>query len=139
VLSPVFGDELKISTMSDLIVFGFENQQVRFVGTPEYPEWVAQDVGIALDIQNIRQLLTKFDDDEKGVCTIYTPGGAQEMLTVKEPGLYRLIFKSRSRRSQAISELALSRGSSFYTTHGKLLYQSKPTAPKGSHRGKGYP
>jgi prophage antirepressor-like protein len=66
--------------MSNLIVFGFENREVRFIGTPEQPEWVAQDVGIALDIQNIRRLLTKFDDDEKGVCTIYTPGGAQEML-----------------------------------------------------------
>ncbi len=81
--------------MSDLIVFDFENRDVRFVGTPARPEWVAQDVGIALEIQNVRQLLTKFDDDEKGVCTIYTPGGEQEMLTVTEPGLYRLIFKSR--------------------------------------------
>ncbi|PSF35974.1 hypothetical protein C7H19_14600 [Aphanothece hegewaldii CCALA 016] len=81
--------------MSELIVFGFENQEVRFVGTPDKPEWIAQDVGIALELQNVRQLLTKFDDDEKGVCTIYTPGGEQEMLTVTEPGLYRLIFKSR--------------------------------------------
>ena len=81
--------------MSELIVFGFENQQVRFVGTSNKPEWVAQDVGTILELQNIRQLLAKFDEDEKGVCTIYTPGGQQEMLTVTEPGLYRLIFKSR--------------------------------------------
>ena len=81
--------------MSELIIFGFENQQVRFVGTPDQPEWVAQDVGTILELQNIRQLLAKFDEDEKGVCTIYTPGGQQEMLTVTEPGLYRLIFKSR--------------------------------------------
>lgn len=125
--------------MSDLIVFGFENQQVRFVGTPEQPEWVAQDVCTVLEIKNVSDTLVKFDEDEKGIASIYTLGGIQELLTVTEPGLYRLIFKSRSRRSQAISALALSRSSPVYTTHGKLLYQSRPTAPKGSHRGKGYP
>jgi prophage antirepressor-like protein len=81
--------------MSTLSIFTFENHPVRLVGTAEKPEWVAQDVGNVLEIQNVRQLLTKFDADEKGVCTIYTPGGDQQMLTVTEPGLYRLIFKSR--------------------------------------------
>jgi prophage antirepressor-like protein len=81
--------------MSTLSIFTFENHPVRFVGTAEKPEWVAQDVGNVLEIQNVRQLLAKFDADEKGVCTIYTPGGDQQMLTVTEPGLYRLIFKSR--------------------------------------------
>lgn len=41
------------------------------VGTPDKPEWVAQDVVTVLEIQNIRQLLAKFDFDGKGVCTIY--------------------------------------------------------------------
>jgi prophage antirepressor-like protein len=81
--------------MSKVIIFGFENQEVRFVGTPEKPEWIAQDVGMALDMRNIRMILGKFDDDEKGAVTIRTLGGEQEMLTVTEPGLYRLIFKSR--------------------------------------------
>ncbi|HEU0144715.1 MAG TPA: BRO family protein [Nitrososphaera sp.] len=76
-------------------VFDFEGKQVRFVGTSEFPEWIADDVGDALEIKNVRQNLQSFDDDEKGVCTIYTLGGTQAMLTVKEPGLYRLIFKSR--------------------------------------------
>jgi len=81
--------------MSNLSIFAFEGQQVRFVGTADKPEWVAQDVADVLEIQNIRQTLAGFEQDEKGVCTIYTPGGEQEMLTVTEPGLYRTIFKSR--------------------------------------------
>jgi prophage antirepressor-like protein len=81
--------------MPDLQNFEFEGQGVRFVGTMENPEWVAVDVAAILDIQNIRQNLTEFDDDEKGVCSIYTLGGEQEFLTVTESGLYRLIFKSR--------------------------------------------
>lgn len=81
--------------MADLQNFEFEGQGVRFVGTAEDPEWVASDIGIILDIQNVRQNLAEFDEDEKGVCTVYTPGGEQELLTVKESGLYKLIFKSR--------------------------------------------
>ncbi|MDV3002964.1 MAG: hypothetical protein N5P05_004619 (plasmid) [Chroococcopsis gigantea SAG 12.99] len=81
--------------MSNLIIFGFENQEVRFVGTADNPQWIAQDVGTALEIKNVRQLLCNFDEDEKGVCSIYTLGGEQELLTVTEAGLYRLIFKSR--------------------------------------------
>lgn len=81
--------------MSNLSVFAFEGHGVRFVGTPNEPEWVAQDVCQALDIQNYRDALSGFDDEEKGVAIADTPGGKQEVLTVKEPGLYRLIFKSR--------------------------------------------
>ncbi|MGA7933905.1 MAG: Bro-N domain-containing protein [Kovacikia sp.] len=81
--------------MSNLSTFAFEGHEVRFVGTPGKPEWVAQDVAVILEIQNFRQNLASFDEDEKGVCNVYTPGGNQELLTVSEPGLYRLIFKSR--------------------------------------------
>ncbi len=81
--------------MTSLTVFEFESNQVRFVGTAEAPEWVAVDIADVFEIQNIRQNLAEFEDDEKGVCSIYTPGGIQELATVKEPGLYRIIFKSR--------------------------------------------
>ena len=76
-------------------VFEFEGHRVRFVGTPSKPQWVADDIGEVLGIQNVRQNLAKFDFDEKDVCTVYTLGGSQEVLTVTEPGFYRLIFKSR--------------------------------------------
>lgn len=33
--------------------------------------------------------------DEKGVSSIYTPGGAQKMTIVNEPGLYSLVLGSR--------------------------------------------
>ncbi|MCC5633445.1 hypothetical protein LC613_38945 [Nostoc sphaeroides CHAB 2801] len=85
--------------MSDLSVFVFESLEVRFVGTPEKPEWIAADVCAILEIQNVSQALTSFDEDERGICNVYTPGDdnpqGQEMLTVTEAGLYRLIFKSR--------------------------------------------
>lgn len=73
----------------------FEGQEVRFVGTWDKPEWIAQDVCDVLSNGLASNALRDFDEDEKGMCTIHTPGGSQEMLTVREPGLYRLIFKSR--------------------------------------------
>ncbi|UKP01012.1 BRO-N domain-containing protein [Nostoc sp. UHCC 0870] len=95
--------------MSNLAVFVFESQEVRFVGTAEKPEWVAADVCAILDIDTsvaVNGQIRKakdgstyrdggLDEDEKGSLNVSTPGGEQEMLTVTEPGLYRLIFKSR--------------------------------------------
>jgi prophage antirepressor-like protein len=78
-----------------LQVFDFENNEIRFVGTDELPEWVASDVCDVFGIKNTADALSDFDDDEKGVATIDTLGGEQSVLTVTEAGLYRLIFKSR--------------------------------------------
>jgi prophage antirepressor-like protein len=81
--------------MSDLHNFEFEGQGVRFVGTPDKLEWVAVDVCRIMDLGNPSQALSDFEEDEKGITSIDTPGGKQELLTVTEPGLYKLIFKSR--------------------------------------------
>ena len=88
--------------MSNLSVFTFEDQQVRFVGTAQKPEWVAQDVCRILEIDTSLAVNGRpnrpdsgLDPDEKGVAIVSTLGGNQEMFTVTEPGLYRLIFKSR--------------------------------------------
>lgn len=53
--------------MSDLSVFVFESQQVRFVGTPEKPEWVAADVCAILEIKKPSDALGSFDEDERGL------------------------------------------------------------------------
>lgn len=81
--------------MSNLSVFTFESQEVRFVGTAEKPEWVAVDLCKIFEIKNVSDTLAKFAEEEKGVVSIDTPGGEQSLLTLTEPGLYRLIFKSR--------------------------------------------
>ena len=51
-------------------IFKFENKQVRFVGTADWLEWIAVDVGAVLEVQNIRQVLANFSEDEKGVCSV---------------------------------------------------------------------
>lgn len=59
------------------------------------PWFVASDVAKILDITNPRSSLALLDEDEKGVHTMDTPGGAQEMGVVSEAGLYSLILRSR--------------------------------------------
>jgi prophage antirepressor-like protein len=60
------------------------------------PWFMAKDVCRALEIQNTSDSVRKeLEEDEKGIATIYTLGGTQELLTISEPGLYTLIFRSR--------------------------------------------
>ena len=81
--------------MSDFVPFDFEGNEVRFVGTPENPEWVAADICRCLDLEDTSKALESLDLEEKDTKNVRTLGGMQQMLTVTEPGLYRLIFKSR--------------------------------------------
>lgn len=90
--------------MTNLSVFAFEGYQVRFVGTAENPEWVAADVCSILGLDTSIAINGRpdrpnsgLDFDEKGTAIVSTPGGNQEMLTVTEPGLYRLL-SSKSRK-----------------------------------------
>lgn len=79
---------------TQLIPFDFEGQRVRVVTDAQGEPWfVAADVlsTLALD----RKALERLDADEKGVSSIHTPGGEQEMTIVNEPGLYSLVLGSR--------------------------------------------
>lgn len=57
--------------------------------------FVAADICRALGITNAADAVQGLDEDEKGIGSIYTPGGHQSVVVVSESGLYELIFKSR--------------------------------------------
>lgn len=70
--------------------------QVRNVMIKGEPWFVANDVCAILGIQNPRDAMGRFvDDDEKGVGITDTLGGVQEMAIINESGMYSLIFQSR--------------------------------------------
>lgn len=79
----------------DLMQFTFDQHAIRVVMQNGEPWWVAKDVCDALGHSNSRVSLDRLDADEKGVSTVYTPGGPQQMAVINEAGLYRLIFTSR--------------------------------------------
>ena len=88
---------------TNVIPFNFGKQQVRTLLIDEQPWFVAADVCASLSIANVSLAVNGradrdtdgLDEDEKGIATVNTPSGTQEMLVVNESGLYALIFKSR--------------------------------------------
>lgn len=77
--------------------FGFGDQLVRVLDRQGAPWFVAQDVCACLEIVNHRNVVAALDEDEKGVHSMDTLGGPQQISIVSESGLYTLIFKSRKK------------------------------------------
>lgn len=88
--------------MNDMKIF--ENSEfgaVRVVDVNGEPWFVAKDVCECLELGNPRTSIALLDEDEKGVHTMDTPGGQQEMSIVSEAGLYSLILRSRKPEAKA--------------------------------------
>lgn len=97
------------ASMSNISPFQFQSHSVRTTLDAEGNAWfIAKDVCDVLGIQNVSDTLAKVvDDDEKGVDIVSTPGGPQTMATVNEPGLYRLIMRSRKKVAKAFQRWVL--------------------------------
>ncbi|WP_025683627.1 BRO family protein [Paenibacillus maysiensis] len=79
--------------MSEIKPFMYGSNEVRTVSIQSEPWFVAKDVCAVLEMDQSQT--RRLDEDEKGLCSIQTLGGIQEMLCVNEPGLYTLILGSR--------------------------------------------
>ena len=75
--------------------------RLRVVQIDGEPWFVASDVCRALGLGNASMALEKLEDDEKGISTVDTHGGRQQMLVVNEPGLYSLVMRSRKPEARA--------------------------------------
>lgn len=89
--------------MSNSIMnFNFEGAEVRVKTDKNNEPWfVAKDVCDVLEIRNSRRSTSLLDNDERGVHTVNTPSGEQEMTVVNEAGLYSLIMRSRKPEAKA--------------------------------------
>lgn len=89
--------------MNDIQVFKNDQfGQVRAArGKSGEPVFVAKDICAILDLGNPRSSIALLDDDEKGVHSVDTPGGKQQMTTVTEPGFYKLVMRSRKPEAKA--------------------------------------
>lgn len=83
--------------MADSIqVFNSEDfGSIRAIKIEDEPWFVAKDVCDALGLSNHRSSTALLDDDERGVHTVDTPSGEQDMAIITEAGLYSLILRSR--------------------------------------------
>lgn len=87
-----------------LQTFDFKENPVRALDRDGQPWFVAADVCRVLEIGNVSYAVNGkagrkndlcLDEDERGVASVHTPSGDQQMLVINESGLYALIFKSR--------------------------------------------
>ncbi|WP_306317315.1 MULTISPECIES: BRO family protein [unclassified Streptomyces] len=92
-----------VPSPSTPLVFTFPEiaQHVRSVMIDAEPWWVARDVADVLELGNMHSSLALLDEDEKGVHSLETPGGAQQLAIISEPGLYSLILRSRKPQAKA--------------------------------------
>lgn len=83
--------------MSIPACFSFENSQVRTLGTPDLPLFVAIDVASALGFQKPSNAVSQHVDSEDLIKHEITDklGRAQTVNCVNESGLYALIFGSK--------------------------------------------
>lgn len=87
-----------------LAEFIFKGKVVRFVGTQEKPEWVAQDVCECLEIKNTTDALATLKPTMRSLASIETTEGLRNVNTVFESGLYKLIFKSRKKVAEEFQD-----------------------------------
>lgn len=87
--------------MSDIQLFyseEFNTLRVSYDATGN-PLFVAADVCRALGLQT--SSYRRVDADEKGLISIQTPGGMQQVVAVTEEGFYSLVLKSRKKQAKA--------------------------------------
>lgn len=88
--------------MNDVQVYESDQfGQVRAFIEDGEPLFIAKDICAILDLGNPRSSLALLDEDEKGVHSVDTPGGKQNMTTVTEPGFYKLVMRSRKPEAKA--------------------------------------
>jgi prophage antirepressor-like protein/uncharacterized CHY-type Zn-finger protein len=91
--------------MGNGLTIAFGQQEIRTIKTDRGIEWVAADVCEVLDIKQTHRALANFKPSERGSHFMTTPyGGTQEVSTVTEPGLYRLIMRSNKPEAERFRE-----------------------------------
>ena len=80
--------------MNEVTNWTFGETEVRTIERDGEPWWVLKDVCAVLEIKNHKDAATRLEDDEKGVASIDTLGGTQNMTIINESGLYSVILRS---------------------------------------------
>ncbi len=90
--------------MSALVPLHFDRFDVRMIVRDGEPWWVLNDVCAVLEIANPRNAAKRLDDYQKGVHTMDTLGGRQDLIVVNEPGIYALTLSSRKAEAKTFAK-----------------------------------
>jgi prophage antirepressor-like protein len=81
---------------NNLINFSYEDRLIRTVIRDGDPWWVAKDVAEALEYvwKGTAGTISHVPEEWRGVCSVQTPSGVQEMAVLSEQGLYFFLGRS---------------------------------------------
>lgn len=105
----------------NVIPFRFEAREVRTLLIDDQPWFVATDVCQALAIVNTARAMSRLDDDEKGIHSVNTLGGTQNMSTLNESGLYSLILTSRKAEAKRFKKWVTAEVLPAIRKHGRYV------------------
>ena len=105
--------------------FQFEGREVRTIMQDGEPWFVLADVCKVLEIGNTTMAKRRIDDADKGVNTIETPGGKQQVGVVNESGLYDVILDSRKPQAKAFRRWVTSEVLPSIRKHGAYMTPAK--------------
>lgn len=111
----------------------FENQEfgkIRAVEIDGEPWLVGKDVAEALGYKNTRQAIaTNVDEEDRGVHSVDTPSGVQEMTVINESGMYSLVLSSKLPTAKKFKRWVTSEVlPSIRRTGGYILPRDYPSA-----------
>lgn len=89
------------------------------------PWFVAKDICAALELGTTSKALERLDEDEKGVNSILTLGGNQNISVVSESGLYSLVLGSRKKEAKAFKRWVTHEVIPSIRKHGAYLTPQK--------------
>lgn len=93
---------------NEIQIFKFNDHPVRVVEKDGEPWWVAKDVCDILELGNPRTSLALLEEDEKNTVHIMDGNrGNPETTIISEPGLFRLILRSRKPQAKAFQRWAV--------------------------------
>ena len=93
--------------MNIIKTFSDNNKSIDVYGSFENPLFHAKKLGHMLGFVNIRQTLSRMDDDYKQVKKCDSLGGAQKMTFLTEAGLYYLLMRSNKEECKPFQKWVL--------------------------------
>lgn len=113
--------------MNELKIFNNEEfGQIRAIEQDGEPWFVGKDVAEALGYKNTRQAIsTNVDEEDKGVHSMDTPSGTQEMTVINESGLYSLVLSSKLPTAKKFKRWVTSEVIPPIRKHGAYLTDQK--------------
>jgi prophage antirepressor-like protein len=106
---------------NQLQLFKYPDKPVRTVTIDGDPWFVAKDVCEILEIGNSRMALDRIGTSMKGVHSIDTLGGNQQMSVINEAGVYKLAFTSRKEGAEQFTDWVASDVLPSIRRHGAYM------------------